>query len=81
MNTKKNKTIQNTKRNENGDWGLGKRERGMGPNHNKQCQIPNTQTPNTNHQSPYNCFRGKITITQKNKINIIIIQKNNSEKK
>ena len=42
MNTKKNKTIQNTKRKENtmgiGDWGLG-------PIPNPQSPIPNPQSP------------------------------------
>ena len=54
MNTKKNKTIQNTKRKENtmqlgdgglgiGDWGLGIGDWGLGPIPNPQSPIPNPQ--------------------------------------
>ena len=45
MNTKKNKTIQKTKRKENtmgiGDWGLGIGDWGLGIGPNPQSPIPN----------------------------------------
>ena len=54
MNTKKNKTIQNTKRKENtmgiGDWGLGIGDWGLGIGDWAQSPIPTPQPPIPNPQ-------------------------------
>ena len=52
MNTKKNKTIQNTKRKENGDWGLGIGDWGLGIGDWAPSPTPTPPSPIPNPQSP-----------------------------